>query len=70
MPSRIYKRVFVAKREKAPREKPPNGDIFVLRMATFRPATRKYATFHALRVCLLFVVSLPGGAKGREMYTA
>ena len=39
------------------------------RMATFRPATRKYATFHALRVRLLIVVSLPGGAKGRHAKT-
>jgi len=31
------------------------------RMATFRPATRKYDTFHASPFCLLFVVSLPGG---------
>jgi len=39
------------------------------RMATFRPATRKYATLHALRCCLLFVVSLPGGAKGHHAKT-
>jgi len=39
------------------------------RLATFRPATRKYATFHALRFRLLFVVSLPGGAKGRHAKT-
>jgi len=32
------------------------------RMATFRQATRKYATFHTLRFRLLFVVSLPRGA--------
>ena len=36
------------------------------RMATFRPATRKYDTFHASSFRLLFVVSLPGGAKGRH----
>jgi len=35
-------------------------------MAIFRSATRKYATFYALRFRLLFVVSLPGGAKGRQ----
>jgi len=35
-------------------------------MATFRPATRKYSTFHASSFRLLFVVSLPGGAKGRH----
>ena len=29
------------------------------RMATFRPATRKYAIFHALRFRLMFVISLP-----------
>jgi len=39
------------------------------RMATFRPATRKYATFHALCVRLLFVVSLSGEAKGRQAKT-
>ena len=38
------------------------------RMAT-SPATRKYAIFHALRFRLLFVVSLPGGAKGRHAKT-
>jgi len=51
--------------EKAPRENPPNGDFFV----TFRPATRKYATFHAMRFRLLFVVSLPGEAKGPHAKT-
>ena len=30
------------------------------RMATFRPATRKYATFHALRFRLPFVRFSPG----------
>jgi len=39
------------------------------RMATFRPATRKYATFHALRFRLLFVVFLPGEANGRHAKT-
>jgi len=39
------------------------------RMATFRPATRKYDTFHASPFRLLFVVSLPGGAKGRHAKT-
>jgi len=57
------------KRERSPRETPPNDDFFVLRLATFRPATRKYATFHALRFRLLFVVSLPGEAKGRPENT-
>jgi len=51
--------------EKALRENPPNGDFFV----TFRPATRKYATFHAVRFRLLFVVSLPGEAKGPHAKT-
>ena len=32
-------------------------------------ATRKYATFYALRFQLMFVVSLPGGAKGRHVKT-
>jgi len=39
------------------------------RMTTFHPATRKYATSYALRFRLLFVVSLPGGAKGRHAKT-
>jgi len=39
------------------------------RMATFRPATGNYATFHALRFRLLFVLSLPGEAKGRHAKT-
>ena len=34
-------------------------------MTTFRPATRKYDSFHASPFRLLFVVSLPGEAKGR-----
>ena len=58
--------------EKAPRETPPHGDFFVFscfRMATFRPATRKFDTFHASPFRLLFVVSLPGGAKGRHAKT-
>jgi len=36
------------------------------RMATFRPATRKYDTFHASPFRLLLVVSLHSGAKGRQ----
>ena len=36
------------------------------RMATFRSATRMCDTFHASHFRLLFVVSLPGGAKGRH----
>ena len=39
------------------------------RTATFRPATPKYATFHALRFRLLFVVSLPCEAKSRHEKT-
>jgi len=57
------------KGKKAPREDPPNGDFFVFCMATFRTATLKYDTFHALRFRLLFVVSLPGGAKGHHAKT-
>ena len=41
----------------------------IVTFSCFRPATRKYATFHALRFRLLFVVSLPGGAKGRHAKT-
>jgi len=40
-----------------------------LSMATFRPATRKNDTFHASPFRLLFVVSLPVGAKGRHAKT-
>jgi len=43
--------------------------VTCFRMATFRHATRKYATFHALRFRLLFVVSLPGEAKGSHAKT-
>jgi len=54
--------------EKTSRDNPPNGDFFVYR-TTFRSATRKYLTFHALRFRLLFVASLPGGAKCRHAKT-
>ena len=53
-----YKRVFGAKTRQM-------LTFSGFRKATFRPATRKYATFHALRFRLLFVVSLPGEANGR-----
>jgi len=39
------------------------------RVTTFRPATRKNDTFHASPFRLLFVVSLPNGAKGRQAKT-
>ena len=39
------------------------------RMATLRPATRKYDISHASPFRLLFLVSLPGGAKGRHAIT-
>jgi len=54
--------------EKAPRENPPNSDFFVVSHGDFSPR-RKYATFHALRFRLLFVVSLPGETKGRQAKT-
>jgi len=38
-------------------------------IATFCPTTRKNATCHTLRFRLLFVVLLPGGAKGRHAKT-
>jgi len=38
-------------------------------MATFLSATQKFATFYELRFRLLFVVSLPGGAKDRHAIT-
>ena len=56
-------------RERSQRENPPNDDFGGFPLTTFRPATRKYATFHELRFRLLFVVSLPGGAKGRHAKT-
>jgi len=43
--------------------------ISCFRMAAFRPATRKYDTFHVPPFRLLFVVSLPGEAKGRHAKT-
>ena len=65
-----YKHVFGAKSRKIATRKPAKWCIFsCFRMATFHPATRKYATFHAYRFRLLFVVSLPGGAKGRHAKT-
>jgi len=57
------------KRERSPCENPPNVDFSCFRVATFRAATPKYATFHALRFRLLFVVSMPGEAKGRHAKT-
>jgi len=54
------------KGDRAPRENPPNGDFSSFRMATFHPATGKYAPLDALRFRLLFVLSLPGGAKDRN----
>jgi len=57
------------KGEKAPRENTPMVILAGFRVATFRPATRKYDTFHASPFRLLFVVSLPGGAKGRHAKT-
>ena len=60
-------RVFGAKRRHAKTRKMVTFSCF--RMATFRPATRKYDTFHASPFRLLFVVSLPGGAKGRHAKT-
>jgi len=60
-------RVFEAKRRHAKTRQMVTFSCF--RMATFRPATRKYDTFHASPFRLLFVVSLPGGAKGRYAKT-
>ena len=62
-----YYRVFGAKRRHAKTRQMVTFSCF--RMATFRPATRKYDTFHASPFRLLFVVSLPGGAKGRHAKT-
>ena len=45
------------------------ADLCHVVLSCFRPATRKYATFHALRFRLLFVVSLTGEAKGRHAKT-
>ena len=68
MPCRIS--VFSRRnRERSQRENPPNDDFGGFPLSTFRPATRKYATIHALRFRLLFVVSLPGGTKSRHAKT-
>jgi len=65
-----YYHAFGAKRRKAPRDNPPNGHFSCFRMTTFRPATWNLNdTFHASPYRLLFVVSLPGGAKGRHAKT-
>jgi len=40
--------------------------LFVVLALFFCPASRKYDTFNALPFRLLYVVSLPGGAKGRH----
>jgi len=61
-----YYRVFGAKRRKGATRK---LQIACFRMAIFRPATRKYDTFHASPFRLLLVVSLPGGAKCRHAKT-
>jgi len=62
-----YYRVFGAKRRHAKTLQKVTFSSF--RMATFRPAIRKYDTFHASPFRLLFFVSLPGGAKGRHAKT-
>jgi len=62
-----YYRVFRAKRRHAKTRQMVTFSCF--RMATFRPATRKYDTFHASPFRLLFVLSLPGRAKGRHAKT-
>ena len=59
-----YYLVFGAKRRHAKTRQMVTFSCF--HMATLRPATRKYDTFHALPFRLLFVVSLSGGAKGRH----
>ena len=62
-----YYRVFGAKRRHAKTRQMVTFSCF--RMATFRPAIRKYDTFYASPFRLLFVISLPGGAKGRHAKT-
>jgi len=65
-----YKRFFSGRKcEKAPRENPPNDDFFVISHGDLSPRLTKVRQFHALRFRLLFVVSLPGGAKGRHAKT-
>ena len=63
-----YYRVFGAKRRKGATRKPVKWWLFRV-FATYRPATRKYDTFHGSPFPLLFVVYLPGGAKGRHAKT-
>ena len=68
MPCRII--VFSGQKgEKAPRENPLHGHFFVFSHGDLSPATRKYDTTHVSPFRLLFVVSLPGGAKGRHAKT-
>jgi len=55
--------------EKAPREKPPNGDFFVFSHGDVSPRHTKVRDIGALRFRLLFVVTLPGGVKGRHAKT-
>jgi len=64
-----YYRVFGAKRRKTHAKTRQMVTFSCFRMATFRPATRKYDTFHASPFRLQFVVFLPGGAKGGHAKT-
>ena len=68
MPCRII--VFSGRKgQKAPRENPPNGDFFVFSHGDLSPRHTKVLHFSCLAFSPLFVVSLPGGAKGRHAKT-
>jgi len=67
MPCRVIV-FFGAKRRHAKTRQMVTFSYF--RMTTFSPAARKNDTFHASPFRFLFVVSLPGGAKGRHTKTA
>jgi len=57
------------RREKAPRENPPNGDFFVFSHGDLLPRHTKVRQFSCVAFSPLFVVSLPGGAKSRHAKT-
>jgi len=55
--------------EMAPRKTPPNGDLFVFSHGDLSPHHTKVRHFSCVSLRLLFVVTLPGGAKGRHAKT-
>jgi len=55
--------------EKAPRENPPNGDFFMFLHGDLSPRHTKVRHVLCVAFSPLFVVSLPGGTKGRHAKT-